>query len=69
MERTDELGSLARVFDAMTIQVFDREEQLETMVSARTEELQQSNRNLRRAQRALEQDLEMARVVQSRTSA
>ena len=35
------------------------------MVSARTEELQQSNRNLRRAQRALEQDLEMARVVQS----
>ena len=65
MERTDELGSLARVFDAMTIQVFDREEQLETIVSARTEELQQSNRNLRRAQRALEQDLEMARVVQS----
>ena len=63
--RTDELGRLARVFEAMTVQIFNREEQLETMVSARTEELQQSNRSLRVAQRALEQDLEMARVVQA----
>ena len=65
MERTDELGSLARVFDAMTVQVFDREEHLEMMVSARTAELQQSNHSLRLAQQALEQDLKMARVVQS----
>ena len=65
MERTDELGSLARVFDAMTVQVFDREEHLEMMVSARTAELQQSNHDLRLAQRALEQDLKMAKVVQS----
>ncbi len=63
--RTDELGGLARVFDAMTVQVFDREEQLEMMVSARTEELEKSNHSLRRAQRALEQDLEMARAVQA----
>ena len=65
IKRTDELGSLARVFEAMTVQVFNREEQLEMMVSARTEELQQSNRSLRVAQRALEQDLEMAKVVQA----
>ncbi len=65
VERTDELGSLARVFDAMTVQVFDREEQLETMVSARTRELEESNRSLRTAHRAMEQDLEMARVVQA----
>ena len=65
INRADELGSLARVFEAMTVQVFNREEQLEMMVSARTEELQQSNRSLRVAQRALEQDLEMAKVVQA----
>ena len=65
IKRTDELGRLARVFKAMTVQVFNREEQLEMMVSARTEELQQSNRSLRVAQRALEQDLEMAKVVQA----
>ena len=65
MQRTDELGSLARVFEAMTVQVFNREEQLEMMVAARTDELQQSNRSLRLAQQALEQDLEMAKVVQA----
>ena len=65
MQRTDELGSLARVFEAMTVQVFNREEQLEMMVAARTDELQQSNRRLRLAQQALEQDLEMAKVVQA----
>ena len=65
VQRTDELGSLARVFEAMTVQVFNREEQLEMMVAARTDELQQSNRSLRLAQQALEQDLEMAKVVQA----
>ena len=65
IKRTDELGSLARVFEAMTVQVFNREEQLEMMVAARTDELQQSNRSLRLAQQALEQDLEMAKVVQA----
>ena len=65
IKRTDELGSLARVFEAMTVQVFNREEQLEMMVAARTDELQQTNRSLRLAQQALEQDLEMAKVVQA----
>ena len=47
MRRSDEIGSLARVFNDMTVQVFNREEQLETLVSERTRELQQSNQQLR----------------------
>jgi sigma-B regulation protein RsbU (phosphoserine phosphatase) len=65
IQRTDELGSLARVFEDMTVQVFNREEHLEMMVAARTDELQQSNHSLRLAQQALEQDLEMAKAVQA----
>ena len=64
MRRTDELGSLARVFSDMTVQVFNREEQLETMVAARTRELQTTNQRLQIAHEALKQDLSMAKVVQ-----
>ncbi len=64
IRRTDELGSLARVFSDMTVQVFNREEQLETMVAARTRELQTSNERLQLAHEAIEQDLSMAKVVQ-----
>lgn len=63
--RSDEIGSLARVFQDMTIQVFNREEVLETLVSERTSELQSTNQQLRQAQRAINQDLEMAKVVQA----
>ena len=65
MGRSDEIGSLARVFFNMTVQVFSREEQLETLVSERTQELQTSNQHLRIAQEAIDQDLEMAKVVQA----
>ena len=64
IRRTDELGSLARVFSDMTVQVFNREEQLETMVAARTRELRTSNQRLQIAHEAIEQDLSMAKVVQ-----
>ena len=64
INRTDELGSLARVFSDMTVQVFNREEQLETMVAARTRELQTSNQRLQIAHEAIKQDLSMAKVVQ-----
>ena len=63
--RSDEIGSLARVFSDMTVQVFNREEQLETLVSERTKELQTSNQHLRLAQEAIDQDLKMAKVVQA----
>jgi sigma-B regulation protein RsbU (phosphoserine phosphatase) len=64
IRRTDELGSLARVFSDMTVQVFNREEQLETMVAARTRELRTSNQRLQIAHEAIKQDLSMAKVVQ-----
>ena len=64
IDRTDELGSLARVFSDMTVQVFNREEQLETMVAARTRELRTSNQRLQIAHEAIKQDLSMAKVVQ-----
>ena len=64
INRTDELGSLARVFSDMTVQVFNREEQLETMVAARTRELQTSNQRLQIAHEAIKQDLSMAKIVQ-----
>ena len=65
IRRSDEIGSLARVFSDMTVQVFNREEQLETLVSERTKELQTSNQHLRLAQEAINQDLKMAKVVQA----
>ena len=63
--RADEIGALARVFQDMTIQVFNREEVLETLVSERTAELVSANNELRLAQQAINQDLEMATVVQA----
>ncbi len=65
VNRADEIGSLARVFQDMTIQVFNREEVLETLVSERTAELVSANDELRLAQQAINQDLEMATVVQA----
>ncbi len=65
LDRADEIGSLARVFQDMTIQVFSREEVLETLVAERTSELVTANNELRLAQKAINQDLEMAMAVQA----
>ena len=65
MSRTDEIGALARVFSDMTAQVFSRAEKLETMVAERTRELQVSNQQLIQAKESMDQDLEMAKVVQT----
>ena len=65
MSRRDEIGALARVFSDMTVQVFNREEKLEILVAERTHELQASNRQLIRAKESMDQDLEMAKVVQT----
>lgn len=65
LNRADEIGSLARVFQDMTVQVFSREEVLETLVAERTSELVSANNELRLAQDAINQDLEMAMVVQA----
>ncbi|MCY4160062.1 MAG: SpoIIE family protein phosphatase [Bacteroidetes bacterium] len=65
LDRADEIGSLARVFQDMTAQVFSREEVLETLVSERTSELVSANNELRMAQEAINKDLEMAMAVQA----
>ena len=65
MSRRDEIGALARIFSDMTVQVFSREEKLETLVAERTRELQASNRQLLQAKEAMDRDLEMAKVVQT----
>ena len=65
MSRSDEIGALARVFSDMTEQVFNREEKLESLVAERTLELQISNRQLIQAKESMDQDLEMAKVVQT----
>ena len=65
LDRADEIGSLARVFQDMTVQVFSREEVLATLVSERTSELVSANNELRLAQKAINQDLEMAMAVQA----
>lgn len=65
MSRRDEIGALARVFSDMTVQVFSREEKLETLVAERTRELQASNAQLIQAKEAMDRDLEMAKVVQT----
>lgn len=65
IRRTDEIGSLATVFLDMSVQVFNREEQLETLVSERTKELRKTLQQLSRAHDAIRQDLEMAKQVQS----
>ncbi|MCY4170057.1 MAG: SpoIIE family protein phosphatase [Bacteroidetes bacterium] len=65
LDRSDEIGSLARVFQDMTIQVFSREEVLETLVSERTTELVNANNELKLAQESINQDLQMAMAVQA----
>ena len=65
LRRGDEIGRLARVFSDMTVQVFNREEELEREVAARTRELEASNLQLRQANESIAQDLEMAKVVQA----
>lgn len=63
--RRDELGDLARTFEAMAEQVFAREEELERQVRQRTIELQQKNEQLEEAKRTLEADLELAKLMQA----
>ncbi len=65
LDRSDEIGALARVFQDMTVQVFSREEVLETLVNERTSELVSANNELKLAQESINQDLQMAMAVQA----
>ena len=63
--RRDELGTLVRVFQNMVRQVQAREEYLESMVRARTRDLEQSNAQLEKAKQRMESELKIAHALQS----
>ena len=63
--RRDELGTLIRVFQNMVRQVQAREEYLESMVRARTRDLEQSNAQLEKAKQRMESELKIAHALQS----
>ena len=63
-DRRDELGTLVRVFQNMVRQVQAREEYLESMVRARTRDLQESNAQLERAKERMESELKIAHALQ-----
>ncbi len=62
--RRDELGTLVRVFQNMVRQVQAREEYLESMVRARTRELEASNAQLEKAKERMESELKIAHALQ-----
>ena len=62
--RRDELGTLVRVFQNMVRQVQAREEYLESMVRARTRELEASNAQLEKAKERMESELRIAHALQ-----
>lgn len=64
-EGGDEMGTLARVFQKMAVEVQAREEHLEELVRARTQELREKNGLLETAQRRVEAELEVARSLQA----
>ncbi|RJF80786.1 HAMP domain-containing protein [Oleomonas cavernae] len=61
----DELGTLARVFQHMAIEVQTREQNLEAQVRARTLELEQKNALLEESKRRVETELDAARSLQA----
>jgi sigma-B regulation protein RsbU (phosphoserine phosphatase) len=62
--RSDEIGSLARDFGDMAHQVLAREEELDRLVSLRTRELDERNRQLTQAIDTIQADLDAARALQ-----
>ena len=64
-EGRDELGTLVRVFQNMVRQVQAREEYLESMVRARTRDLERSNAQLEKAKQRMEAELNIAHTLQS----
>ncbi|HJU15923.1 MAG TPA: SpoIIE family protein phosphatase [Stellaceae bacterium] len=63
-QRNDEIGSLARDFGDMAHQVLAREEELDRLVSLRTQELNERNRQLTQAIDTIQTDLDAARALQ-----
>jgi serine phosphatase RsbU (regulator of sigma subunit) len=64
LESRDEIGALSRSFDYMAKMVKDHTENLERMVSERTEELNRSNRELAESNRKIMDSIRYARMIQ-----
>lgn len=60
----NELGSLARVFQKMAVDVQRRQEELEAEVQARTHDLEAKNQLLETSQHRMETELDIARSLQ-----
>ena len=65
-ERRDEIGGLARSFEAMSDQVLARREELEHAVHERTVGLQQRNEELQTARERVSREIGLARQVQEK---
>jgi serine phosphatase RsbU (regulator of sigma subunit) len=61
----NEFGTLARVFSKMAVAMQARQEQLETIIHARTRDLESKNGELEKSQKRMETELEIARLLQT----
>jgi len=64
LDRSDELGDLARTFRGMAHEVIAREEALDSQVATRTAELEKKNHELEESRKRLAEELETAQAMQ-----
>lgn len=60
----DELGDLSRAFGAMATQIRSNTEELEAKVQARTQALEEANRDMRRAHQQINDSIDYASLIQ-----
>lgn len=60
----DELGDLSRAFQTMAGQIRDNTEELEAKVQARTQALEEANRDMRRAHQQINDSIDYASLIQ-----
>ncbi len=65
MGRTDEIGTLARSITAMANQVFQREDEMEALVMARTSDLAAKNEALQQMHERIAEELRVAQYLQA----
>jgi serine phosphatase RsbU (regulator of sigma subunit) len=61
----NEFGTLARVFSKMAVEMLARQDELESLVHARTRDLEAKNAELEKSQERMQTELEIARLLQT----
>jgi serine phosphatase RsbU (regulator of sigma subunit) len=61
----NEFGTLARVFSKMAVEMLARHDELESLVHARTRDLEAKNAELEKSQQRMQTELEIARLLQT----